>query len=252
MVERLMILGAVLADRTCTWLGTEFDKRSYFMRRLRERAKLDEFPRLTFGIGATARHRYFPDKLPIGISDRDEDHVFVYLVTSPVPMDFRLFLLRHGELLRSLYRWTIRVLVPAPFGHAARETLATPLPPSSAEVLCSLFRERQRRGQTSSVLANPQLQSSSLGYDAPRFRALFRVWQQQGDAGLCRRLCTNPGVSDPGVRSRACAWGSLTSWLRASETAWIARRLSVAIPARITPRFQTTRRAGSVPVTSLR
>jgi hypothetical protein len=32
-----------------TWLGTEFDKRSYFMRRLRERVKQDEFPRLTFG-----------------------------------------------------------------------------------------------------------------------------------------------------------------------------------------------------------
>ncbi len=191
MVERLMVLDAVLADPTFTWLGTEFDKRSYFIRRLRERVTLDEFPRLTFGIGATVRHRYFPDKLPIGISDRDEDHVFVYLVTSPVPMDFRLFLLRHAELLRSLYRWTIRVLVPAPFasairlfGHAARETLATPLPPSSAEVLCSVFRERQRGGETPSEPANPRLQSLSLGYGAPRFRALFRVWQQQGDAAI--------------------------------------------------------------------
>ena len=34
MVERLMVLDAVLADRTFTWLGTEVDKRSYFMRRL--------------------------------------------------------------------------------------------------------------------------------------------------------------------------------------------------------------------------
>jgi hypothetical protein len=158
---------------------------------LRERVTLDEFPRLTFGIGATARHRYFPDKLPIGISDRDEDHVFVYLVTSPVPMDFRVFLLRHAELLRSLYRWTIRVLVPAPFssairvfGHAARETLATPLPPSSAEVLCSVFRERKRGGETPSEPGNPRLQSLSLGYATPRFRALFRAWQQQGDAAI--------------------------------------------------------------------
>ena len=38
MVERLMVLDAVLADPTCTWLGTEVDKHSYFMRRLRERA----------------------------------------------------------------------------------------------------------------------------------------------------------------------------------------------------------------------
>ena len=92
MIERLMVLDAVVADRTVTWLGTEFDKRSYFMRRLRDpKVKLEEYPRLTFGTGPTAKHRYFPDKLPIGI-DR-EDHVFVYLVTSATPMEFRLFLL---------------------------------------------------------------------------------------------------------------------------------------------------------------
>jgi hypothetical protein len=188
MVERLMVLDAVLADRTCTWLGTEFDKRSYFMRRLREHVKLDEFPRLTFGTGATARHRYFPDKLPIGISNCDENHVFVYFVTSPVPMDFRLFLLQHSELLRWLYGWTVRVLVPGPFvsairlfGHAARETLATPLPHSTAEVLGSVFRERQRRLHTPSDPPDPQLESVSRAYAAPRFRALFRAWLQLGD-----------------------------------------------------------------------
>jgi hypothetical protein len=188
MVERLMVLDAVLADRTCTWLGTEFDKRSYFTRRLRERVKLDEFPRLTFGTGTPARHRYFPDKLAIGISDGDENHVFVYLVTSGVPMDFRLFLLRHAEVLRGLYRWTVRVLVPSPFvpairlfGQAARETLATPLAPSNAEALCSVFRGRQRRRDTPSAPADPQLRSLSLTYSAPRFRALFRAWQQLGD-----------------------------------------------------------------------
>jgi hypothetical protein len=49
-------------------------------------------------------------------------------------MDFRLFLICHSELLRPLFGWTIRVLVPAPFakairvfGHAARESLATPI-----------------------------------------------------------------------------------------------------------------------------
>lgn len=35
-------------------------------------------------------------------------------------MDFRLFLLRHSEVLRLLIRWTIRVLVPAPFARAIR------------------------------------------------------------------------------------------------------------------------------------
>jgi hypothetical protein len=91
----------------------------------------------------------------------------------------------------SLYRWTIRVLVPAPFapairlfGHAARETLATPLPLSTAEVLTSVFRERQRCLQTPSDPLDAQLESVSRAYAAPRFRALFRQWQQHGDAAI--------------------------------------------------------------------
>jgi hypothetical protein len=47
--------------------------------------------------GETAR--YFPDKLPIGV-DRD-GYTFLYLVTRDVPVDFRAFLERHAELLRS-------------------------------------------------------------------------------------------------------------------------------------------------------
>src|SRR5437763_6434418 len=63
MIERLMILDAVLDDRTHTWLGTEVDKRMYFMRRLRDAVPLDEFPRLTFGRAQARTVRHFPDKL---------------------------------------------------------------------------------------------------------------------------------------------------------------------------------------------
>ena len=191
MVERLMVLDAVLADRTFTWLGTEFDKRSYFIRQLQGRVELREFPRLTFGAGSAARHRYFPDKLPIGIQADRTEHVFLYLITSPVPMDFRLFLLRHSELLRPLYRWSIRVLVPEPFtrairvfGHAAREELATPIAPSTAEGLEWFFRERQRRQATTSEPTDERFRSTSLAYHAPRFRALFRIWQQEGNPAI--------------------------------------------------------------------
>jgi hypothetical protein len=191
MIERMMVLDAVLADRTFTWLGTESDKRSYFMRRLQGRVQLREFPRLTFGAGTTARHRYFPDKLPVGIQRDQTDHVFLYLVTSPVPMDFRLFLLRHAELLRPLERWTIRVLVPSPFvrairafGHAARETLAAPLEPSTAEDLTWFFRERQQRQSTSASEADERFRSATMFYRAPRFRALFRRWLQDGDPAI--------------------------------------------------------------------
>ena len=191
MIERMMVLDAVLADRTFTWLGTESDKRSYFMRKLQGRVQLREFPRLTFGAGATARHRYFPDKLPVGIQRDRTDHVFLYVVTSPVPMDFRLFLLRHAELLRPLERWTIRVLVPSPFarairsfGHAARETLATPLEPSTAEDLTWFFRECQQRQSASASEPDERFRSATMFYRAPRFRALLRRWLQDGDPAI--------------------------------------------------------------------
>lgn len=170
MVERLMVLDAVLADRTFTWLGTEFDKRSYFMRRLQGRVELREFPRLTFGSGEKIRHRYFPDKVPIGIQSDRTDHVFMYLITSPLPMDFRLFLIRHSELLRPLTGWTIRVLVPEPFakavrvfGHAARETLATPIALSVAEGLQSHFHERKRLQEQPSAAPDDRFRSAGSG-----------------------------------------------------------------------------------------
>ena len=65
-----------------------------------------------FGDGPEKTVRYFPDKLPIGMQPHADTHVFVYLVTRPSPMDFRLFLLRHVPLLRVLFRWTVRLLLP--------------------------------------------------------------------------------------------------------------------------------------------
>ena len=115
----------------------------------------------------------------------------MYLVTSAAPMDFRLFLLRHSEVLRPLIRWTIRVLVPAPFsrairvfGQAAREELATPIEPSTAEGLRGFFPVRQLQQHSQSEAAGERFRSASLAYRTPRFRALFRKWQQDGDAAI--------------------------------------------------------------------
>src|SRR5207247_10549928 len=127
------------------------------------------FPRLTFGAGEQATHRYFPDKLPIGIQADGTDHVFLYLITNPAPMDFRLFLLRHSELLRPLVGWTIRVLVPTPFahairvfGHAARETLATPIEPCTAESLRWYFQERQPCLEPASQLRDERFREAAV------------------------------------------------------------------------------------------
>jgi hypothetical protein len=45
--------------------------------------------------------------------------VFLYLVTREVPAEFRLFLLRHADLLKAVDEWTIRLLVPRRFRKAA-------------------------------------------------------------------------------------------------------------------------------------
>ena len=85
MVERVMVLDAVLDEPTCTWLGPALDKRRHFMRHLESRLDTREYPHLTFGDGPDKTTRYFPDKLPIGALPELDHHVFVYLVTRPSP-----------------------------------------------------------------------------------------------------------------------------------------------------------------------
>lgn len=191
MIERVMILDAVLADPDFIWLGTATDKRRHFMRYLGDRLNVPEFPHLTFGDGAAKVVRYFPDKLPIGIQPYSDPHVLLYLVTRPSPIDFRLFLLRHTALLRVLVRWTIRLLFPRQlakatlvYQHAAREHLATPVHPSKVEELEWFFRERQRLGDAAPTPADPRFSRDVEAFRAARFRALYRHWLEVGDDAL--------------------------------------------------------------------
>src|SRR5688572_6990037 len=189
MVERLMMLDAVLTDRSFTWLGTEQDKRTHFLTHLQERVRENDFPRITFGSGETSTRRYFPDKLPIGIRPYGDDHVFIYLVTKPMPDDFRVFLQRHAALLGLLRRWTIQVLVPQPFataiprfGQAARDELATPFRLSIAEELEWYFHERQRRMRAPDATDEDRFRRARSAFQEPRFRVLYRAWLKQGDS----------------------------------------------------------------------
>src|SRR5437867_3423002 len=149
-VERLMLLDAVLADRRYGWLGTEQDKRTYFREALERDLPDNWYPHLTFGDGATKITRFFPEKLPIGVPLKGERrHVFLYLATREQPTDFRLFLLRHADLLKWVDEWTIRVLLPRRFRKAAalyryavRDAFLMPLTPGQVEQLDWYFRAR--------------------------------------------------------------------------------------------------------------
>ena len=73
--------------------------------------------------------------MPIGVPLKgDRRHVFLYLATRDVPLDFRVFLLRHIDLLKAVNEWTIRVLMPrrlrraaALYRYAVRDTFLMPL-----------------------------------------------------------------------------------------------------------------------------
>ena len=192
MVERLMLLDAVLASTGYTWLGTEQDKLAYFiLGLLKTRLQKHEYPHLVFGEGDNHTFRYFPDKLPIGVEGNGGPrHVFLYLVTRDVPADFRMFLHRHAELLRALPEWTIRLLIPRRFRKAAalyryavRDEFATPLEPSTVEELEWFFRERQGKAQTAPP-ADLDLATAAQKFSAARFRALHRTWQREGTPSL--------------------------------------------------------------------
>jgi hypothetical protein len=188
-VERLMLLDAVLGDTTHTWLGTERDKVAYFDDAFESDTRLF-YPKLTFGEGRQQTVRYFPDKLPIGIAKEDRRHLFLYLVTRAVPSDFRVFLVRHADLLRSTDEWTIRVLVPRRFWNsvalhrfAVRETYIKQFTPQEIDEFDWFCRARRGEDTGSAPWGiDPTIAQRKFG--SARFRALERLWAQGGKSAL--------------------------------------------------------------------
>jgi hypothetical protein len=207
-VERLMLLDAVLADSKYGWLGTERDKMNYFAASLERDLPKDWYPRLTFGEGPEKTTRFFPDKLPIGTPrDGGRRHVFLYLVTREVPAEFRLFLLRHADLLKTIDEWTIRLLIPRRFRKAAalyryavRDAFATPLTPAQVDELDWFYRARE--GRATDLAPDPDLNVATCAqkFGAARFRALHRRWEREGISAL--RSAQSTILSDQLQRGR--------------------------------------------------
>ena len=139
-----------------------------------------------------------------------DTHVFVYLVTHPSPMDFRLFLLRHMPLLRVLFRWTVRLLLPRQLSkarlaylHAAREHLATPLHPSVVETLEWLFPERKRLAEPGAAPADARYLKASSAYPhAAVSSALPTVVGRSPEHALDGRLADRGRRHRPRARPR--------------------------------------------------
>jgi hypothetical protein len=192
MVERVMILDAVLDDRRSWWLSPEGDKKRFFSLRRENWLRPEDYPHIAFGSGRQRTIRCFPDKLPIGLGkDNNDQVVFLYLVNRRLPMDFRQFLIRHAELFRFLRTWTVRLLVPRRFRKAValykaalREELWTPLNPSVTKALETYFPERQAQG---GHLGDPDdrfIRQEFRTQGMPKIQALYRAWRRQGDRVL--------------------------------------------------------------------
>jgi hypothetical protein len=198
MVERVMILDAVLGDRRRWWLSPESDKRAFFDVTQQTGLRPEDYPHIAFGEAPRKTIRCFPDKLPIGIEKDDTSRfVFVYLVNRRVPVDFRQFLIRHSDLFRCLHHWTIRLLVPrrfrkavALFKSAVREELWTPLNPSVSKSLETYFHERHEHGGHLGDPSDRYIAQEFRKQGMPKIQALYRAWRRAGDQVLWQSCST--------------------------------------------------------------
>jgi hypothetical protein len=188
-IQRLMVLDAIVEDPELVWLGTAEEKATHVLALTRiEQADL---PHVTVGEGEARTVRYFPDRLPIGIHLAGRG-VVVYVVTDPWLDEFRVFLERHAALLRSLPAWTVRIVVPPQFPDIAQRSkqvvwnqLLTPLRTETLDELRWYF-EQVRAHPTPSRCddLDERFYQARDAFSAPRFKALYRAWKQDGEPAL--------------------------------------------------------------------
>lgn len=189
-VERLMVLDAVLDSPKVEWLGTERDKLAHFTRVLGTSIRRSDLPHLTFGEAPQTTTRFFPDKLPIGLSANGDQTIFTFLITRRSPVDFRAFLHRHAELFRALPSWKLRLLIPAhlsgardAFMSAFREELLSPLRLAAAKELEWFFAARAATSETAPG-ETERFDRARRAFDAPRYWMLYRRWRDEGESAL--------------------------------------------------------------------
>ena len=188
-IQRLMVLDAIVEDPDLVWLGTADEKAAHVLA-LTRIAQAD-LPHVSVGEGEARTVRYFPDRLPIGIHLAGRG-VLVYVIIDPWLDEFRVFLERHAALLRALPAWTLRIVVPPHFPDIAQRSkqvvwnqLLTPLRTDVLDELRWYFEQvRSHPTPSRSNDLDEQFFRARDAFAAPRFKALFRAWKQDGEAAL--------------------------------------------------------------------
>jgi hypothetical protein len=192
-IERLMVLDAIVEDPDLVWLATAEEKAAN-VTALTSIAPAD-LPHATIGDGDGRKVRYFPERLPIGISLAGRG-VIVYVFGAPNWDAFRLFVERHGALLQALPAWTFRIVAPPEFpriGERATQVveqhLMRPWRPVAVEELRWYF-EQVRSGSPSDLA---RFNRDRGGFTSPHVQLLYRLWKQDGEAALV-------GISSNAIR----------------------------------------------------
>jgi hypothetical protein len=188
-IQRLMVLDAIVEDPDLVWLGTADEKAAHVL--ALTRIEQVDLPHVTVGEGQVRTVRYFPDRLPIGIHLAGRG-VIVYVVTDPWLDEFRVFLERHAALLRAPPAWTLRIVVPPHFPDIAQTSkqvvwnqLLTPLSTETLNELRWYFEQvRSHPTPSRSGDLDERFYEAREAFSAPRFKALYRGWKQDGEPVL--------------------------------------------------------------------
>jgi hypothetical protein len=201
-LERLMILDAVLMKGELTWLATEREKVTYC--RQHRNVSDEALPRLIFEGGGSQTVRYFPDKLPLGVSDGSDEVALLYLVTEATGRAFRTFLEGHTGLLKRLSRWRLLLVLPRAFttAEAAHRAVVTdlcaaPLRPAVLDEFrwfCGVRRTLEEGVAQRVTFDAARYGRARRAFGPPRFFAAYREWLRGGDAALGRLL--SPALSE--------------------------------------------------------
>jgi hypothetical protein len=206
IVERLMLLDAVLADHEINWLATRAEKAAHFAT-VRRCVAVEREPHQS-GNTASAEPGDPPaDKLPIGV-DTTGRSVFLYLVRPSARDDFRWFLQRHADLFQRLLSWSLRIVFPRLLADAyaglqavVHDELESPLDPRTLEELKWYFAELKARRKARIRPGDERFKRAANGFDKPRFRRLYERWLKDGDNvldGLSSAVTNDPLASGTG------------------------------------------------------
>jgi hypothetical protein len=185
VVERLMLLDAVISQPDLVWLSTAPDKFAFFS------VAASSCPPGGLPHNANA--------FPVGV-ERTGRPVFLFVVNAWDADDLRAFVQRHAEVLRALAGWTVRLVLPPHFAAvktrfegAVRAEVAGPMSPRTFGELRWYFEKR--RGQTACERTEAdRFRRADRAFAGLRWRLLYRRWLTDGDSAL--EVATSPAIRD--------------------------------------------------------